>query len=110
MLSQAESAQGLRDRKMRQHLMERSFGHGTRYGIKQARWRRLWRVAIQEYLTATIQNIGVLIRYLKEPRRAGAKMLSRTAVDRPGSRPSDSKGITAPGSLASFMRHIVEHA
>jgi len=76
MRSQAESAPGRRDRKTRQHLMERSFGRGTRYGIKQARWRRLWRVEIQEYLTAMIQNMVVLIRYLKEPLRVMGKVLS----------------------------------
>jgi transposase len=46
----------------RQHLMERSFARAVRFGFKRARWRRLWRVKIQEYLTATIQNIIVLIR------------------------------------------------
>jgi len=99
MLSQAESAQGRRDRRTRQHLMERSFGHGTRYGIKQARWRRQWRVEIQEYLTATIQNIGLLIRNLKEPLRA---------VAMPGGRPSDGKGTTGLEAIASLRRHIVE--
>jgi len=28
--------------------MERSFARGTRYGIKQVLWRRLWRAEIQE--------------------------------------------------------------
>ncbi len=41
--------------------MERSFARGTRYGYKRARWRGLWRVQIQEYLTASIQNIMVLL-------------------------------------------------
>ena len=79
MLYQAESAQSWRDRKTRQHLMERCFARGTRYGIKQARWRRLWRVEIQEYLTATIQNMVVLVRYLKEPLRAVSEALSPAA-------------------------------
>ena len=47
--------------------MERSFARGTQYGFKRARWRRLWRVQIQEYLTATIQNLMVLLRNIKEP-------------------------------------------
>ena len=47
--------------------MERSFARGTRYGFKRARWRRLWRVQIQEYLTAGIQNMMVLLGHIKEP-------------------------------------------
>ena len=43
--------------------MERSFARGTWYGFDRARWRRLWRVEIQEYLIAAIQNIEVLLRY-----------------------------------------------
>jgi len=57
--SQAPKAK--RDIKTRQHLMERSFARGKRLGIKRARWRGLWRMAIQEYLTCAIQNIQVLI-------------------------------------------------
>jgi uncharacterized protein (UPF0179 family) len=67
MLKQTSSAESKKDIKTRQHLMERSFARGTRYGFKRARWRRLWRVQIQEYLTATIQNLMVLLRNIKEP-------------------------------------------
>lgn len=83
MHAQAQSAEGRRDRKKRQHLMERSFARGTRYGIKQARWRRLWRMEIQEYLTATIQNVVVLVRYLKEHLGTGASAL-RAAANKAG--------------------------
>ncbi|CAB5140743.1 hypothetical protein D3OALGA1CA_3839, partial [Olavius algarvensis associated proteobacterium Delta 3] len=38
------------------------------YGFKRARWRRLWRVKIQELLTATVQNILVYVRYAKDRR------------------------------------------
>jgi hypothetical protein len=47
--------------------MERSFARAVRYGFKRARWRRLWRVQIQECLTAAIQNIMILVRNVKEP-------------------------------------------
>jgi hypothetical protein len=47
--------------------MERSFARSVRFGFKRARWRRLWRVQIQEYLTAAIQNIMILIENVKEP-------------------------------------------
>jgi len=51
------------DIRTRQHLMERSFARAVRHGFKRARWRGLWRVSIQEYLTATIQNIMTLARH-----------------------------------------------
>lgn len=73
MLEQACSAAAKRDIKTRQHLMERSFARGSRYGLQRARWRRLWRVQIQEYLTASIQNLMVLLRYIKEPTAALGK-------------------------------------
>ena len=38
----------------------------TRRG-KGARWLRLWRVQIQEYLISAIQNIMVLLGHIKEP-------------------------------------------
>ena len=65
-LTESMSAESKKDIKTRQHLMERSFARATRYGYKRARWRRLWRVQIQEYLTASIQNIMVLIGNIKE--------------------------------------------
>ena len=67
MLNQANSKQSKKDIKTRQHLMERSFAHSERYGFKRARWRRLWRVQIQEYLTATIQNIKTLVKENNKP-------------------------------------------
>ena len=66
MRKQASSAESKTDIKTRQHLMERSFARATRYGYKRARWRRLWRAEIQEYLTASIQNIMVFIGHVKE--------------------------------------------
>lgn len=59
-----------KDIKTRQHLMERSFARGTRYGFDQARWRGLWRMRIQEYLTCAIQNIQILIKYLTTPKKS----------------------------------------
>jgi len=70
MLKQASSPESKKDIKTRQHLMERSFARGTRYGYQRARWRRLWRVQIQEYLTAAIQNIMILFKDVKEPATA----------------------------------------
>jgi hypothetical protein len=47
--------------------MERSFARAVRYGFRRARWRRLWRIQIQEYITAAIQNIQVLIKHGNHP-------------------------------------------
>lgn len=62
------------DLKKRQHISERSFADGkTRFGLRRARWRNLWRVEIQEFLIATIQNIQKLIRYGEKHRESIAK-------------------------------------
>lgn len=65
----ANTPQAIRDIKTRQHLMERSFAQSTLYGFDRARWRGLWKVAIQEYLVSAIQDIKTLVRYLKCPTR-----------------------------------------
>jgi len=62
------------DIKTRQHLMERSFARSKRYGFGRARWRGLWRVRIQEYLTAAIQNIQILMKFGIDPRTAVSKL------------------------------------
>jgi len=66
----SRSREAKRDIKIRQHLMERSYARGTRYGFDRARWRGLWRVKIQEYLIAAIQNIEVLLRYGEQPKKS----------------------------------------
>jgi transposase len=66
----SRSSEAKRDIKIRQHLMERSYARGTWYGFDRARWRRLWRVKIQEYLIAAIQNIEVLLRYGEQPKKS----------------------------------------
>ncbi len=66
----SRSSEAKRDIKIRQHLMERSYARGTWYGFDRARWRRLWRVKIQEYLIAAIQNIEVLLRYGGQPKKS----------------------------------------
>lgn len=67
MRAASRSAKAKRDIKTRQHLMERSFARSTRYDFDRARWRGLWRMRIQEYLTCAIQNIQVLIKNVLKP-------------------------------------------
>ncbi len=60
----------------RKHLMEGSFARSTSYSFDRARWRGLWKVAIQEYLIATIQNIQILIMAAQRPVRGiGVKVI-----------------------------------
>jgi len=66
MRTRATSRKAKRDIKTRQHLSERSFAQSTRYGYKRARWRRRWRVEIQDFLICATQNIMVLIKESKE--------------------------------------------
>jgi len=65
-LKEAGSKTSRRDIKHRQDLSERSFAWSTRYGYKRARWRRLWRMEIQDFLIAAVQNITILIRQPKD--------------------------------------------
>jgi transposase len=72
MRAQAKTNRAKRDIKTRQHLMERSYARGKPYGMHQARWRGLWRVQIQEYITAAVQNIQILVKYGQHPNKRAA--------------------------------------
>lgn len=72
----SRSSKSKRDIRTRQHLMERSFAQSKRYGYDRARWRGLWRMRIQEYLTCAIQNIQVLLKYRNKPTKSAAVALT----------------------------------
>src|SRR6266446_7138802 len=62
--AQAHSTAARRNRKRRQHLVERSFADAANnHHFKRARWRRLWRQQIQDYLIAAIQNVRILLAH-----------------------------------------------
>ena len=62
---EAASRAAVIDLKRRQHLMERSFADATNcHGFKRARWRGLWKQAIQDLLIATAQNLRKLVKKL----------------------------------------------
>ena len=98
MRESSRSAQARRDIKMRQHLMERSYARGTRYGFDRARWRGLWRVQIQEYLVATVQNLQVLIKYGRQPKRSLSAMM-----------PQVHGTLTRGGGLIAVFRDLMIH-
>ncbi len=59
----ARSARARQDRRRRQHLIEGSFAQAANeHGFKRARWRRLWRQQIQDWLIATVQNVKILLK------------------------------------------------
>jgi transposase len=74
--AQSHSAAGKRDRQRRQYLTEGSFADAANnHGFKRARWRRLWRQQIQDYLIAAIQNIRILLA------RTGLRPATDNGVD-----------------------------
>jgi hypothetical protein len=47
--------------------MERSFADAANcHGFKRARWRGLWKQAIQDLLIGTVQNLRKLVRFLSQ--------------------------------------------
>jgi len=74
--AQAHSRAARRNRQRRQHLIEASFADAANnHHFKRARWRRLWRQQIQDYLIAAIQNIRLLLRTRSKKPRATIAML-----------------------------------
>jgi hypothetical protein len=66
--AQSHSAEAKRDRVRRKWMMEGSFADAVNnHGFKRARWRRLWRQQIQDYLIATVQNVRILLRHARNP-------------------------------------------
>jgi hypothetical protein len=52
--------------------MEGSFGRAANeHGFKRARWRRLWRQQIQDWLIAAVQNVQQLLRARGKGRESG---------------------------------------
>ena len=74
---QARSRAALRDRSRRQHLVEGSFADAANnHHFKRARWRRLWRQQIQDYLIAAIQNVRILLANGGGKRSAAANIVA----------------------------------
>ena len=74
--AQAHSLAARLDRRRRHHLMERSFADAANnHHFKRARWRRIWRQQIQDYLIAAIQNVRILLAN-QNPKKSAAAALS----------------------------------
>ena len=71
MPAECDPSVALRLMRRRLHTAEGRFAEAhVRYNHKRCRWRRRWRVQIQCYLVAMVQNIGKLLRYGRWPRPA----------------------------------------
>ena len=81
MLALTKTYAAKKDLKTRQQLMERSYARATRFGFDRARWRGLWKMAIQEYLVSAIQNIETLVRYGRKPTK-GVRCAPLTTLGR----------------------------
>lgn len=69
----ARSEMARADRRRRWHLLEGSFGRAaSEHGFKRARWRRLWRQQIQDWLIAAVQNVKLLLRVGGQKSESGA--------------------------------------
>ncbi|MFN2509415.1 MAG: transposase [Chthoniobacterales bacterium] len=74
---QAHSRAAMRDRCRRQHLVEGSFADAANnHHFQRARWRRLWRQQIQDYLIAAIQNVRILLAHDRGKGRAALKIVA----------------------------------
>src|SRR5437773_7576061 len=74
---QANSRAAWRNRRRLQHLIERSFADAANnHHFKRARWRRLWRQQIQDYLIAAIQNVRILLAHQNPNRTAAAALIA----------------------------------
>jgi len=68
---QSASPEGQQDRRRRMILSEGNFGQAAQnHHFKRARWRRLWRQQIQDFLIATVQNVKKIIRVIRGPSTA----------------------------------------
>jgi len=76
MPAECDPSVAVRLMRRRLHTAEGRFAEAhVRYSHKRCRWRRRWRVQIQCYLVAMVQNIGKLLRYGRWPRRAVSRTI-----------------------------------
>jgi transposase len=79
--AQAQSEAARQDQRRRKWLMEGSFADAANnHGFKRARWRRLWRQRIQDYMIAVVQNIRIMIRSLDDRSRAAAAVAQAMVI------------------------------
>lgn len=96
---QSASSEARRDYRRRRHLMEGSFAQSANcHGFKRARWRRLWRQQIQDWLIAACQNVKLLLRAFRPapPAAAAGQTTAKTREAAPISITSCLRVLFAP--------------
>jgi len=79
---QSHSDAAKQDRVRRKWLMEGSFADAANnHGFKRARWRRLWRQQIQDYMIAAVQNIRILIKEVDRRQAAAIAIISEGIME-----------------------------
>jgi len=110
MRERSRSAQAKRDIRTRQHLMERSFARGTRFSFDRARWRGSSKVAIQEYLVCSIQNIEVLMRHrrrLPKSKMAALRPLEYTITKVIGKISAKTRNYLRQNDMFKYCRNFI---
>ena len=78
---QSTSRQARSDRVRRKWLAEGSFADAANnHGFKRARWRRMWRQRIQDFMIAAVQNLRKLIKHSRRtlPIAAVSRQIDQT--------------------------------
>jgi hypothetical protein len=86
--------------------MEKSFADAANnHHFKRARWRRLWRQQIQDYLIAAVQNMRILLAHHNPKRSAAMAAAASWAFNRRVIALNFLQGLTAHASV--IMNHPI---
>jgi transposase len=99
MEQEAKSRRSKEDIKARKHISEGSFAEATRFGLKRARWRGLWRMQIQDFLIAAVQNILILLR---QPKRK----MSKSNIENLGVAARSRQGYVSHGPIEVVLNWL----
>jgi len=115
--AQARSPEAQKSYQRRKCRIEGSFADATNnHGFKRARWRGLWKVQIQDWLIAAVQNLRILMKQ-QGNWGAGAQIQARQLIARPvhfglvlvissqghSSKALDTKGSNKPGYMILIL-------
>ncbi|MBT3277743.1 MAG: hypothetical protein HN370_00005 [Phycisphaerales bacterium] len=81
----------------RKSTVEGSFGDAaTHHGFKRARWRRRWRMKIQNLMIAALQNLRKLLKYGRRTPKRVALGLQTVIVSQFAAMRASRRAHTAP--------------
>jgi hypothetical protein len=103
MRQEAMSDSSKRDLKKRWHLMEGSFADGeNQHSLKRARWRRHWRVQIQEWMISAVQNVRILIKHTYLDVESGQMAIKK--LEKGKLYPANLYSLFILGKICSYFR------